>query len=103
MDATTVKVLTYTLHFAGLFGRNRNSKVSSKKIGEVPLAEPLAPEKIQALADAAIAEIKPKGRGEFRWQVNRIEETIEQREDGIQIRSFFVCSGETVLKGCITP
>lgn len=97
--ARTEKVVTYTLRFAGLFGRNRNPKNGHRDLAEVPEGQPLAEDEVQRLTDEAIAEIKPKPTVEFRYQVVMCPETVEYRDNGIIVRSFQIASGCTVLKG----
>lgn len=95
------QVLSYTLHFSGLFGRNRTAKRDLVELSTVPAEAPLTEDAVRALAAAKIASIKPKPGVPFRYQVIETPETHEDRGNGFIARSFMIASGRTVLTGTI--
>ena len=88
------KVLTYTLYVAGIFGRNRTAKRKGFKMAEVPETEAIDAETLAIRARVMVAELKVKPGAKVSVYEN--PETVEDRGDGIQVRTFMCFAGRTV-------
>lgn len=95
VSVVTSKVLTYTLYVVGIWGRNRTVKRKGFKIAEVPATEPLSLETLQAKVPELVVKLKVKPGGKVSVYEN--PETVEDRGDGIQVRTFTCFAGKTIL------
>lgn len=93
---TTRSVLTYTLYVAGLFGRNRTAKRKGFKMAEVDATSPISLPDLQARMKEMIVQLKVKQGAQVSIYEN--PETVEDRSDGLSVRTFQCFAGQTLLK-----